>query len=72
MRIIHGKNYSIDERKKYKHLIIQNVIDSVVRLVDAMKLFSLTFENESNEICTNLILNCQQNLKSDLIDWNSN
>ena len=73
MRIIHGKNYNTNDRKKYKNLVIHNIIDSIVRLVDAMKLFSLNFENKSNINGFNTILNCQQLLKvGDISDWNQN
>jgi hypothetical protein len=72
MRIIHGKNYTINERKKYHHLVIQNIIDSIVRLADAMKFFSISFENYSNIEGFENILVCQQYLKIDLNDWNQN
>ena len=77
MRIIHGRNYSLDERKKYTHLIIQNIIDSLVRLVDAMQTqFYLDFENaHNNEYFTEFIQKLQHSLKANLLpmtDWYSN
>jgi hypothetical protein len=70
MRIIHGKNYTINERKKYCHLVIQNIIDCIVRLAETMKLFGLSFENNSNIEGFDSILACQQCLRIDLNDWN--
>ena len=78
MRIIHGKNYSLDERKKYTHLIVQNIVESLVRLVDAMRsLFYLDFENKlNNQYFDEFIVNLQTNLKTNTLlaktDWYSN
>jgi hypothetical protein len=71
MRIIHGTNYSLDERKKYKPLIINNIIDSIIRLVNAMKYqLHMEFKLHSNEENFSAILNCSENLLHDLTDWN--
>lgn len=72
MRIIHGTNYSLDERRKYKPLIIHNIVDSIIRLVDALKLFSLKFSDRLNEDNYLEILNCHEKLQIDLSDWNRN
>jgi hypothetical protein len=72
MRIIHGLNYTDTERKRYKPVIIQNIIESIVRLVEALKLFSLCFESKENDENFNLITKLNQNLKSDMSDWNVN
>jgi hypothetical protein len=74
MRIIHGKSYTLDERKKYIHLIIQNIVESVVRLVEAMiSQFYSEFQNEiNNAYFTEFILNLHQTLKSEKLtntDW---
>ncbi len=74
MRIIHGKNYTLDERKKYTHLIVQNIVDSIVRLVEAMySLFYFEFQNELNlAYFTEFILKLHQELKSEKLtntDW---
>ena len=73
MRIIHGTNYSLDERKKYKPLIIHNIVDSIIRLVNAMKyqLF-MEFTFNLNEENFSSILNCNENLRHGLVDWNQN
>lgn len=50
MRLIHDRNYSTDERKKFKYFIVLNLLDSTQRLVQAMRsLFKLSFKNEENE-----------------------
>ena len=67
MRIIHGKKYTIEERKKYTHLIVQNMLDSLVRLYEAMKsLFYFDFENELNEAYYDqFVLKLHEALKSE-------
>lgn len=72
MRIIHGKNYTIEERKKYTLIILQNIIDSVFRLVDAMKMFDFEFENEEINQELQLLNHCKEQLKYDLNDWFTN
>ena len=73
MRIIHGTNYTVDERKKYKPLIIQNIIDSIIRLVNAMRYqFLMEFTFNSNEDCFTHIQNCDEKLHLGLDDWNQN
>ena len=50
MRIIHGANYTSNEKIKYKPLIIHNILESIIRLVNAMRqIFLLEFEKETNE-----------------------
>jgi hypothetical protein len=70
MRIIHDKNYTVEERVKFKPLIIQNLIDSIIRLVEAMQRFNLDFENHENKHNFQVLLTCNENLKIDLRDWN--
>jgi hypothetical protein len=75
MRIIHDKNYTIEERKKYKPLIINNILDSINRLVHAMhKIFRINFDNEENHANYELLLEFQEKLKSDnlLEEWTQN
>lgn len=73
MRVIHGANYTPDERNKYKPIIILNLVDSITRLIDAMQMFSIRFENEQNETDFIQIVNLLQHIKSgDLTDWLQN
>lgn len=72
MRIIHGSNYSFEERKKYKPLILQNIVDSIVRLVNAMKQFNKNFITDLNDDNFTLMTICHQKLQLDLVDWNQN
>jgi hypothetical protein len=76
MNIIHGKSYPEKERKKYKYYVIMNILDSVMRLVNAMRsVFNLKFEKEQvNEKNFNIILEAQQYLETyrDLQSWQQN
>jgi guanine nucleotide-binding protein G(i) subunit alpha len=69
MRIIHGTSYTIDERKKYKPLIFHNIIDSINRMVNAMKKFNLKFVHDYNEDNYMLILDCHKSLIESKFDW---
>ena len=73
MNIIHGKSYPEKERKKYKYYVITNIIDSIIRLVNAMRnIFNLKFEKENaNEENFSLILEAQQYLEAnrELTGW---
>ncbi len=69
MRIIHGTSYTIDERKKYKPLIFHNIIDSINRMVNAMKKFNLKFVHNYNEDNYMLILDCHKSLIESKFDW---
>ena len=72
MRIIHGQSYSEDDRKKYKILIIQNIFDSIVQLVNAMRSFQMRFMNQENEDYFSLILLTHETLQNGLDNWNKN
>lgn len=76
MNIIHGKSYPEKERRKYKYYVISNILDSIIRLVNAMRnIFNLKFEKEDvNEERFSLILEAQQYLEGhcDLNDWHNN
>ena len=68
MRIIHGSNYTVNQRKKFKLLIIQNLLDSAVRLVNAMhQIFDNNFENEENDANFQIILEVAQIIEK--VDW---
>jgi len=69
MRIIHGVNYTIDERKKYKPLIFLNIIDSINRMVNAMKQFNLKFALDNNEDNYQIVLDCHKDLIESKFDW---
>ncbi len=74
MRIIHGNNYTAQEKIKYKPLIIHNILDSIIRLINAMRhVFLMEFEMEDNEYFSNQIFEAQKNLEyenMDLTNWN--
>ena len=76
MRIIHGTNYSEIDRKKFKLAVIQNLLDSMYRLVIAMReFFDQEFENESNNEAFDELTRAQMALDDnpgDLTDWNAN
>jgi hypothetical protein len=72
MRIIHGKNYTDSERKKFRPCIIKNLVDSMVNLINAMSLFSLNFEIPENVDNAEFILDCQKKLSNDMSDWDQN
>lgn len=76
MRIIHGTKYSESEKKKFKPIIVMNILDSVQRLVNAMKEISnLEFDNEANEEkikSLNLARMVLDDDAEDLSDWENN
>lgn len=76
MRIIHGNNYNESDRKKYKILVINNVLEAIVRLVNAMKnVLNLNFEDDINEDNFSYILSTQRILNENidnLENWNQN
>lgn len=73
MRIIHDKNYTNEECRRYKPVIIQNILDSTIRLVEAMSIFNINFEKKENTTNYNKIVECNMRLKSgDMNDWNKN
>lgn len=73
MRIIHDKNYSNEECRRYKPVIIQNILDSTKRLVEAMNLFNINFDNKKNTANYQIIQEGFNIIKSgDLNEWNKN
>jgi hypothetical protein len=65
MRIIHGNNYNESDRKKYKPLVIQNLLESIVRLVSAMRqVFMQEFDNLENKDHFQLILAAHEELET--------
>lgn len=77
MNIIHGKSYPEKERKKFKYYVIANIMESIIRLVNAMRhIFNLKFERDlKNEESYNTILEAQHYLDTnnrDLTDWYNN
>lgn len=73
MRIIHDKNYSYEECRRYKPVIIQNILDSTIRLAQAMSIFNINFDKKENIVNYEKILECNMKLKSgDMNDWNKN
>lgn len=76
MRIIHGTNYNESDRKKFKPLVVQNLLDAIVRLVKAMReVFKQDFEYDSNESQYELLLKSFEEIESspnNLDHWNQN
>lgn len=82
IRILHGKGYSIEERRSFKRLVIQNIVDGTINLIQSQRSKSIELQEnmpieagvqikskQEHEILESL-LNCQQLLKYDLDDWN--
>ncbi len=73
MRIIHGENYSVNDRKKFKLVVIQNLLESICCLVRGMReFFDLQFENESNNQAIERLMGAKMILEensNDLSDW---
>ena len=77
MNIIHGKSYPEKERKKFKYYVIANILESIIRLVNAMRhIFNLKFAKEIyNEANYSMIIEAQNFLDThnrDLTDWYQN
>ena len=72
MRLIHGTNYTDSEKKKYKPIIIRNIIDSICNLINILGLFSLNFENSANQDYSEAILECKKRLNYNMDNWNEN
>lgn len=76
MRIIHGSNYTENERKQFKSVIVMNILDSTQRLANAMKeIFNLEFEDKENEEKIKLINSAKMVLdknNENISDWEEN
>jgi len=79
---LHGKGYSLEERKSFKRLIIQNVVDATIDLIQTQRPKSIDYkqnmhiktnhqtELKQEEDILESLMNCQQLLKYSLDDWN--
>lgn len=76
MRIIHGSNYSESDRIKFKPLVIENLLDSILILVNTMRhVFDQEFENDDNEDHFDKVLTAKAMLEADFgesSDWDVN
>ena len=73
MRIIHDKSYTVAERVKFAPFIVQNILDSTIRLAGEMKLFNLTFQSSQNNENLVFLVSCQENVKAgDFSFWTKN
>jgi hypothetical protein len=79
---LHGKGYSVEERRSFKRLIIQNIVDATIDLIRTQRLKSVECKEKTHtethhqtelklgENILESLLNCQQLLKYNLDDWN--
>lgn len=48
MRLIHGDNYSVEEKKEFARLVHRNIFNIMRCMIDAMKELKITFANETS------------------------
>jgi len=51
IKIIYGTGFTDEERRHFRLVIISNIINSIRILILAMKIFSIPYENQENEVC---------------------
>jgi hypothetical protein len=72
MRVIHGEKFKRHEQERFRRPIIENVMQSVFCLVDAMKSFNMTFKKSENNENYESLLRAKEYLLVDMADWNKN
>ncbi|XDV22322.1 hypothetical protein PO909_027232 [Leuciscus waleckii] len=54
MRIMHGKGFSIDERRSYSKLVFQNIFQAMSSMTKAMNTLKIPYSNPQNEVTKRL------------------
>ncbi|XP_039551033.1 guanine nucleotide-binding protein subunit alpha-14-like [Pimephales promelas] len=50
MRIIHGKDFSTDEKRSYTKLVFQNILQAMSAITEAMNTLKIPYSNPQNEV----------------------
>lgn len=61
MRIIHGSGYTYDDKRRYTKSVYQNIFAAMQGIIQAMRLFQIPYDKESNKLKGDLISNVNCN-----------
>jgi len=50
MKILHGNGFNQEERRAFRLIILQNIVDSIQALVLAMRIFEIPYVDTENKV----------------------